>query len=67
MIHYIGHCDSCGYAYHTVECVLCGDGFEVCGCDFGRVVCDECEKFDDDKLWAPLLGGQDTTREGESS
>jgi len=34
-------CSYCGMGYYERKCSLCGATTEVCGCDFGRYVCEE--------------------------
>lgn len=36
------YCDYCGYGYIEVKCERCGSIIEICGCNHGQRVCDEC-------------------------
>ena len=36
------YCEYCGMGYLRYICIECGEDFEVCDCNWGQAICDEC-------------------------
>ena len=39
---FLRYCEYCGSSYREIVCRRCGRTFEICNCEWGKTICDEC-------------------------
>jgi len=37
-------CKTCGYGFAYRNCYNCEELFKICGCAYGRVICNDCKE-----------------------